>query len=339
MSHAKHPTVLKFEGLITEMDRIIVEYPLMKRMTLLCLIADGHLLLESVPGLGKTLTVDALTGAVENSSSHAFQMTPDMKPGDILGGLVFNPQTGLFEVRKGPIIGKNFVIADEINRTTPKTLSALLRAMQERYVVIGDELFELEEPFLVLATQNPIEQEGTFPLPEALLDRFAVKIRMTYIGKKSEIELLRRVQIHGRKAKDMVKKVITKADILEARAGVADVATNTTDAIREYIVDLTRATRPEDSSFSKILDANGKPFNDVIQVGASPRCEIWTLHMAAAQAFLSGRTHIIPDDVKFVFPHALRHRIVPSQRARLGAFDLEAYLTTVMDQVKVISDK
>lgn len=346
MSTKAHPTVAKLKALNTEIDKIIVGYPEMKRRVIQCLISDGHLLLQSVPGLGKTLMVEALAQVVDGAKQYAFQMTPDMKPSDILGGEVFNPQTGKFEVKQGPIIPANFVIFDEINRTTPKTLAAGLRAMQERYVTLGGQEFELPDPFLVMATMNPVEQEGTFPLPEALLDRFAFEIRMGYVSEADEIELLRRTYIHDRHAKDKAEVAITMDDIIEARKAVVDISANTTDEIRGYIVRLTRATRPESASFRDVVMADNGPnkdktYEEFIAVGASPRCEIWMLRTAAANAFMDGRESIMPDDVKSVFRSACRHRIVTTQKAKLqkgnNAFNLDDYLTKVMETVKVVS--
>lgn len=340
MSTTQNPYIAKLNNLKTELDKIVVGYDDMKWKVIMCLISDGHLLLQSVPGLGKTLLVEALAQVVEGATQYAFQMTPDMKPADVLGGEIFNPVTGQFEVRYGPIVPANFVILDEINRTTPKTLSAALRAMQERYVAIGGKRQELLDPFLVMATMNPVEQEGTFPLPEALLDRFAFEIFMGYVTEDQEVELLRRTHLHDRHAKDHAKVAITKQDIVDAREQVVDISAHASDEILYYITRLVRATRPELEYFHLVTDKEGKTFEDYIAVGASPRCEIWMLRTAAARAFIKGRTDILPDDIKSVYKSACRHRLTLTQRAKFGnAFDLNDYLDTVLNKIPVNSDK
>lgn len=338
MSTKKHPLVGKLDNLTSELDTIIVGYSEIKRRVIQCLITDGHLVLKSVPGLGKTLLVEALAETVDEATQHAFQMTPDMYPSDIIGGEVLNMKTGEFEPRPGPIVDKNFVIFDEINRTTPKTLAAGLRAMQERYVMLGGKRFDLPDPFLVLATMNPVEQEGTFPLPEALLDRIAFELRMGYVSEDDEVELLRRTYLHDRHAKDHAKIAISLDDIKSAREEVVRISGETTDEIRRYIVRLVRATRPEMPGFQNVTDDDGNTFEDYIAVGASPRCEMWMLRTAAANAFLDGREDIYPDDVKDVFRPAAHHRMTLTQRAKFGnQFDLNDFLTRVLESVEIVT--
>ena len=338
MSTKMHPSVEKLFALKAELDKIIVGYEDVKWRIIQCMISDGHILLQSYPGLGKTLMVEVLGKVVSGTSSQVFQMTPDMRPSDILGGEIYNPQKGEFEVRKGLVVDQNFVAADEMNRTPPKTNAALLSAMQERWVKIGQELFVLPDPFLVMATMNPVEQEGTFPLSEALKDRFAMELRLGYVSKEDEVELLRRTFIHDRDAKNHAKAVIDKADIIEARSAVVEISTNTTDEIREYIVRLMRATRPVDPSFQEITDESGKTFENFVQVGCSPRAAIWMLRTAAAKAFIDGRMDIMPDDVKSVFRAVALHRMTLTQRGKYGnKFDLNGFLTKVMKTVKVVS--
>lgn len=329
------PKVERAAKILAGLDNVIVEYDDIKRQILLLLLADGHGLLESMPGLGKTMLVSALQWLIDGTVSARIQMTPDLKPNDVVGFEVFNPKTGEFVTRKGPLIGAGLVLADEVNRTTPKTNSAMLQAMQERVVTIGNETHALEEMFLVLATINPVEQEGTYPLPEAMLDRFAFKLRMGYISEAGEIEMARRTAVHGRNARLLVEPVVTVADILEMRADVARIADTISDSALRYIVQLVRSTRPGDSHFdalSRRARAAQKPaLDEMVEFGASPRAIIWTLHTAAALAYLNGRDRITPDDVKAVFGDVVRHRIVMKQMAELDGFTSDDVIAIALD--------
>lgn len=325
------PKVEKAARLLEGLDTVIVENEEIKVLILLALLASGHVLLESMPGLGKTMLVNVLQWLISGTRSARIQMTPDMKPSDIVGFRIFNPKTGEFEIQPGPIVGAGLVLADEGNRTTPKTNSALLQAMQEGMVTIGSDTLSLEELFLVIMTINPIEQEGTFPLPEAQLDRFALKARMGYISEGGEVEMLRRTMVHGRNARSLIEPVCTVEDILAMRKQVLEIAGNASDSALELIVRLVRATRPGDPHFKDLVARSGKNLDEIVYSGCSPRAEIWMLHLAAALAFLNGRRHISADDVKFVFPHVARHRIIMQQIAELDKLTPDHVIDIVLD--------
>ncbi len=322
-------------ALLAELDKVISGYKDIKLKIVYALLADGHVLLESVPGLAKTTLIAALQSAIGNSRKARIQMTPDLKPGDIIGTLVFNPTTGKFETRKGPIIGKNLVLVDEINRGTPKTQSALLEAMQERKVSLADEEYVMEDPFLVLATQNPIEQEGTYPLPEAQLDRFGFKLILDYVSREDELQILENTGVHGRGAQEVITPVITTEQVVELRKDIlANVRVERTAL--EYIVDLVRTTRPSDANFKKYV---GNELSGKIQVGASPRAQIWLRRFAQVRAFLQGRDHVLPEDVKFVAPDVLRHRIILNDMALLDGYTTDQAIKVVLNAVPVVEPK
>lgn len=330
----------KINALSAELDKVVIGYSHIKRQIILALLADGHVLLESMPGLAKTTLISTLQAAIEGARQNRIQMTPDLKPTDIIGVQIFNQKTGEFETQTGPMIGTNLLLADEVNRTTPKTLSAMLQAMQERYVTIGGVRYDLEDPFLVLATMNPVEQEGTFPLPEAMLDRFCFKLVMDYVSRNDEINVAKNTKVHGRDAQRVIEKALSTADILAMREKVLTIADQgAKDALVEYIVDLVRATRPTDPAFKNIKDKDGETFSEKVAFGASPRCIIWTLRTAAALAFLDGRDHITPDDVKSVFRDVCRHRIILTQDAALDGFTTDKFIQAVLAQVPVIERK
>jgi MoxR-like ATPase len=269
---------------------------------LIGLLTGGHVLLEGVPGLAKTLTVRVLAQAI-NTGFSRIQFTPDMLPADVLGTEVFNPRESTYSVKKGPIFS-NLILADEINRAPAKVQAALLEAMQERQVTIGGETFSLEEPFLVLATQNPIEQEGTYPLPEAQIDRFMMKVKVGYPSKEEERKIVDRMA--SGQPEPQVRPVATPADIRAARQSVDQVFVD--EKISRYIVDLVHATR--DPAAAGISELDG-----MIEMGASPRASIYLTKAAKANAFLQGRTYATPHDVKNIAPDVLRHRIMLTYEA------------------------
>jgi MoxR-like ATPase len=296
-----------------ELGKVIVGQKYLIDRLLIGLLADGHILLEGVPGLAKTLAVKTLAGAVDCRFSR-IQFTPDLLPGDIIGTMVFNPKTGDFNVKKGPVFS-NLILADEINRAPAKVQSALLEAMQERQVSIAENTYKLEDPFLVLATQNPIEQEGTYPLPEAQVDRFMLKLKITYPSKKEEKEIMEKVSSDSIGAP---KKVVDPERIRKARAAVRSVYMD--DKIKDYIVDIVLATRnPEEY---KIKDLKG-----MISFGASPRASIFLAEASRAYAFISGRGYVTPEDVKNIAMDVLRHRIILT-------YEAEAENVTSEDVVK-----
>ncbi len=280
--------------------RVIGQEAMIDRL-LIGLLSGGHVLLEGVPGLAKTLTVRSLADCMD-ASFERIQFTPDLLPADVVGTMIYNQRTGEFSARRGPIFA-NVVLADEINRAPPKVQSALLEAMQEHQVTIGGETFALPEPFLVLVTQNPIEQEGTYPLPEAQVDRFMLKLRVSYPGKATEKEIMRRMA--GGQLADL-NVVVTPAEIFEARRAIHDIYMD--EKIEDYIVDIVHATRDP--------GAYGVPaLAPLIEYGASPRATIYLAVCSRAHAYLRGRNYVLPDDVKAMGPDVLRHRLITSFEA------------------------
>jgi MoxR-like ATPase len=267
---------------------------------LIGILADGHILLEGVPGLAKTTAVKCLAQTI-HTQFHRIQFTPDLLPADLIGTQIYRPREGDFIVKKGPLFS-NIILADEINRAPAKVQSALLEAMQEKQVTIGEETFRLEEPFMVLATQNPIEQEGTYPLPEAQVDRFMLKLLVTYPNREEELAIMNQ---QARREKPEVKPVLTPEDILKARE-VAD-SIYVDEKIQSYIVDIVLATRDP--------KAYGLNMENLIQYGASPRASIYLNQAAKAYAFLQGRGYVTPQDVKTIGPDILRHRLLLSYEA------------------------
>jgi len=284
-----------------EVGRVIVGQDMMVSRLLVGLVGDGHLLLEGVPGLAKTLTVRTLAEAI-HTTFHRIQFTPDLLPADVVGTQVFDQSRGSFTVKRGPIFA-NIVLADEINRAPAKVQAALLEAMQEKQVTLGGETFMLEEPFLVLATQNPIEQEGTYPLPEAQIDRFMLKLRVGYPSREEEKEIMRRMA-GGEPIS--VQTVASPAAIMEARRHIAELYMD--ERIVDYIVDIVLATRAPG-------EAGMKDLAPLVEFGASPRATIALAQASRAHAFLRGRNYVTPDDVKAVAPDVLRHRVLTTYEA------------------------
>jgi len=304
-----------------EMARVIVGQEETVERLLIGLLANGHILLEGVPGLAKTLAVKTLAQAVEASFSR-IQFTPDLLPADLTGTLIFNPKTSDFLPRKGPVFA-NLVLADEINRAPAKVQSALLEAMQEKLVTIGNETYPLPDPFLVLATQNPIEQEGTYPLPEAQVDRFMLKIKVSYPSKSEEKSILERMtSLETPKP----EKAATVADIVSARKTVTEIYID--EKIKNYILDLVFATR-DPKSYR--MDAH----KSHIAYGASPRATIFLAQAAKAYAFLNGRGYVTPEDVKSIGPDVLRHRIMVSYEAEAENVTSETIIRSLFEAVEV----
>jgi len=306
-----------FSRLQDEIHKVIVGQQQMLRHMLIGILANGHILLEGVPGLAKTMAVSCLARGI-NTGFRRLQFTPDLLPADLIGTMIYQPQTGQFTVKKGPIFS-NIILADEINRAPAKVQSALLEAMQERQVTIGDETYPLPEPFLVLATQNPIEQEGTYPLPEAQVDRFMLKVTVTYPSLQEERLILDRMA--HTKPEMAIESVMSPEDVVQARAVVDEIYID--DKIKDYIVSLVTATR-DPAAFNLDL-------KELIQYGASPRATIMLTLGAKAGAFLAGRGFVTPQDVKDVAPAVLRHRVVIS-------YEAEAEEQTSDDLVKMILD-
>src|SRR6266478_1653512 len=304
-----------------EIGHVVVGQSHMLDRLLIGLLSNGHILLEGVPGLAKTLTIKSLSQAIHAKFSR-IQFTPDLLPADVIGTMIYNQQRNEFVVRKGPIFG-NFILADEINRAPAKVQSALLEAMQERQVTIGEQTFKLPDPFLVLATQNPIEQEGTYPLPEAQVDRFMLKLSIQYPSKQEEREIMDRMAETGKQI--VTQPVVTPEQILKARKVVDSVYMD--DKIKNYIVDLVFATR-DPKSYN--IDIAG-----LIQYGASPRASIYLNIAAKAYAFLQGRGYVTPQDVKTIGMDVLRHRVIVSYEAEAEDMTSESVIKRIFDEVPV----
>ena len=288
---------------------------------LIALLSNGHVLLEGVPGLAKTLAIKTLASIIDAKYSR-IQFTPDLLPADVVGTMMYSVQKESFQIKKGPVFA-NYVLADEINRAPAKVQSALLEAMQERQVTIGDETFKLDNPFLVMATQNPIEQEGTYPLPEAQVDRFLLKVIISYPNKEEEKEIIRQ-NIQG--VKQEVKPLLTPAEILETQKIVSKIYID--EKIERYIVDIVHATRfPADCGL--------KDLSSVISFGASPRASISLALASRAYAFLRGRGYVIPEDVRAVCHDVLRHRIGLSYEAEANNISADEIVSNILDKVIV----
>jgi MoxR-like ATPase len=304
-----------------ELHKRVVGQDAMIDRLLVGLLTGGHVLLEGVPGLAKTLTVRSLAETMD-ATFERIQFTPDLLPADVVGTMIYNQRTGDFSARRGPVFA-NILLADEINRAPPKVQSALLEAMQEQQVTLGGETFPLPRPFLVLATQNPIEQEGTYPLPEAQVDRFMLKLRVSYPEKHEEREIMRRMA--GRELAT-VERVATAEQVLAARAEVFSVYMD--EKIEDYIVSIVHATRePGDYGIGDITA--------LIQYGASPRASIYLALCARAHAFLQGRGYVLPDDVKAIAPDVLRHRIITSFEAEAEEVTSDDLVGRVLAAVEV----
>jgi len=310
-----------FDRLLQELHRVIVGQEALLNKLFVGLLSNGHVLIEGVPGLAKTTAVACLAAGIDTKFQR-MQFTPDLLPADLIGTLIYRPQDGTFEVSKGPIFA-NMILADEINRAPAKVQSALLEAMQERQVTIGKETFRLDDPFIVLATQNPIEQEGTYPLPEAQVDRFMLKLEVTYPSKAEERIILDRM---GETSPVRLIEPVMKPDqIAEARKLVDQIYID--DRIKDYIVNLVHATREP--------EAYGLKLSGLIQYGASPRATIFLTLGAKASAFLGGRGYVTPQDVKNVAMDVLRHRVIVTYEAEAEEKTPAHVVQQILDHVPV----
>ncbi len=307
--------------LFAEIEKVIVGQRVMIDRLLIGLLTGGHVLLEGVPGLAKTLAVRTLAQCLR-LSFHRIQFTPDLLPADVIGTQIYNPRTGEFTIKKGPVFA-NLVLADEINRAPAKVQSALLESMQEKQVTIGDTSYPLDQPFLVMATQNPIEQEGTYPLPEAQVDRFMLKLRLGYPTKEEELQILNRMA--AVEPKLHVEPMLSPADVFELRGALDQIYVD--EKIKRYIVDVVHATRrPADYG----LDVSG-----YVQFGASPRATIFLTRAAKGMAFLDGRGYVTPQDVKSIGYDVLRHRITVTYEAEAEDVTSEHLLQRIFDHLRV----
>ncbi|MGQ0647627.1 MAG: AAA family ATPase [Gemmatimonadaceae bacterium] len=308
------------QGVSREVGKRVVGQEYMVERLLISLLTGGHVLLEGVPGLAKTLTVRTLAETI-HTTFQRIQFTPDLLPADVLGTQIFDQSTGGFRVKRGPIFA-NIVLADEINRAPAKVQAALLEAMQEKQVTLGGETFLLEEPFLVLATQNPIEQEGTYPLPEAQVDRFMLKLRIGYPSRDEEKEIMRRMA-SGEPIP--IKPVAHPSAIMEARKRITELYMD--DRIVDYIVDVVHATR-------RPGEAGMQELTPLIEFGASPRATIALAQASRAHAFLRGRTYVTPDDVKAIAPDVLRHRVLTTYEAEAEEVTSDEIVKRILDTVE-----
>ena len=285
---------------------------------IISVISDGHVLLESVPGLAKTLMIKTMA-EIFSVNNVRIQFTPDLLPADILGTKIYKSNTGTFEIQKGPIF-HNFILADEINRAPPKVQSALLEAMQEKQVSIHGETFQLNKPFLVLATQNPIENEGTYKLPEAQVDRFALKILITYPTKEQEIEIIKRNTIN---TKIQVNPILQSKELLEMQKFNAEIYAD--DVILKYVASIVDATR-NPSNYNLDLD-------NIIEFGASPRASIWLIRAAKANAMVNGRGYVIPEDIKEIAHEVLRHRLILTFEAEADEINTDKVIGIILEKI------
>jgi MoxR-like ATPase len=308
-----------FEQARREMGRVLVGQHYMVDRLLIGMLANGHVLIEGVPGLAKTTAVKALSQSLSLDFGR-IQFTPDLLPADVVGTQIYQPRTGEFTTRKGPVFA-NVLLADEINRAPPKVQSALLEAMQERQVTLGDRSWKLPGPFLVLATQNPIEQEGTYPLPEAQMDRFLMKLSVGYPTLDEELEIVARSNAPA----PVLSGVASAEQISQAQALVQSIKVS--DVLMRYVVDLVRSTR-EPGRVDKELGR-------AIEYGASPRASIALAAAARAHAFLDGRGYALPEDVKAIAPDVLRHRIMPTYEAEADGVDADTLVRRILDAVEM----
>ena len=310
------------EAVLLEMRKVIVGQKYLLERLMIGLLANGHILLEGVPGLAKTLAVKTLASTIQ-AKFQRLQFTPDMLPADLTGTLIYDQRTGDFKVKTGPIFA-NIILADEINRAPAKVQSALLEAMQERQVTIGEETLPLDDPFLVLATQNPIEQEGTYPLPEAQIDRFMLKVKVDYPTLDEEYEILKRMAFTHKEID--IRQVITTEDLLRARGIVDEIYID--EKIERYIVQIVDATRhPENYKLENL--------KGLIQYGASPRATIYLAVASKAHAFLQGRGYVTPQDIKSIGMDILRHRVIVSYEAEAEEKTSEEIIKTIFDEIEV----
>ncbi|MCH8326289.1 MAG: AAA family ATPase [Bacteroidetes bacterium] len=307
--------------LIKEIGKVIVGQKDMVEKLIIGLLGNGHILLEGVPGLAKTLAIQSLSSAME-AKFQRIQFTPDLLPADLIGTMIYNQKDGEFTIKKGPIFA-NFILADEINRAPAKVQSALLEAMQEKQITIGEETFKLEEPFIVLATQNPIEQEGTYPLPEAQVDRFMMKVKITYPSKEEELNILRK-NVNSDFPK--INPVVKTKDILNARKVMKEIYID--EKIERYILDIVFASRnPKDYGLDNL--------SELINYGASPRASINLALGAKAVAFIRKRGYVIPEDVRGICQDVLRHRITVTYEAEAEDITSENVIEEILNKVEV----
>ena len=315
---------LKIQNVISEVNKVVVGQDYMIKRLLMGLFTQGHILLEGVPGLAKTLTVNTLSSVLKLNFKR-IQFTPDLLPSDVIGTMIYNQKKSSFEVKKGPVFS-NIILADEINRSPAKVQSALLESMQEKQVTIGDDSYKLDLPFLVLATQNPIDQEGTYPLPEAQRDRFMMKLNIDYPSKEEELKIMQRMS--DLNFKKSTKTILNKKDITTIQNEINKVSIS--ESIEKYIIEIVYATRKPSS-------VKLNEFEDYISFGASPRASINLSLASKANAFLSNRDYVMPDDVKEIAHDVLNHRIILNYEAEAEGIKPELIIQNILEKVEINS--
>ena len=315
---------LKIQNVISEVNKVVVGQDYMIKRLLMGLFTQGHILLEGVPGLAKTLTVNTLSSVLKLNFKR-IQFTPDLLPSDVIGTMIYNQKKSSFEVKKGPVFS-NIILADEINRSPAKVQSALLESMQEKQVTIGDDSYKLDLPFLVLATQNPIDQEGTYPLPEAQRDRFMMKLNVDYPSKEEELKIMQRMS--DLNFKKSTKTILNKKDITAIQNEINKVSIS--ESIEKYIIEIVNATRKPSS-------VKLNEFEDYISFGASPRASINLSLASKANAFLSNRDYVMPDDVKEIAHDVLNHRIILNYEAEAEGIKPELIIQNILEKVEINS--
>ena len=315
---------LKIQNVISEVNKVVVGQDYMIKRLLMGLFTQGHILLEGVPGLAKTLTVNTLSSVLKLNFKR-IQFTPDLLPSDVIGTMIYNQKKSSFEVKKGPVFS-NIILADEINRSPAKVQSALLESMQEKQVTIGDDSYKLDLPFLVLATQNPIDQEGTYPLPEAQRDRFMMKLNVDYPSKEEELKIMQRMS--DLNFKKSTKTILNKKDITAIQNEINKVSIS--ESIEKYIIEIVNATRKPSS-------VKLNEFEDYISFGASPRASINLSLASKANAFLSNRDYVMPDDVKEIVHDVLNHRIILNYEAEAEGIKSELIIKNILEKVEINS--
>jgi MoxR-like ATPase len=313
-----------FQGLREGIQDVVVGQEDIVEKVIISVICDGHVLLEGVPGLGKSLLVESLSKSVSDAESNRIQFVPDMLPSDVIGQRIYNQKTGDFRINKGPVF-TNFLLADEINRAPPKTQAALMEVMQEKKVSIEEQDFNIESPYVVLATQNPVEQKGTYPLPEAIIDRFFMKLELNYPDKDNENKILIQNSIRDQNLLESLEDVISKDDILQAQEDVRNIFLS--EDVRDYITELVTTARGENDHKIELVD--------YIDYAPSPRASIWLSLGASAKAMMEGRTYAKPKDVKEIAKPVLRHRVNLNYEARLQDIDSNQAVDAILNHVKV----
>ncbi len=325
-----------FSRLTAEMDKVVIGYAGVKRLSIASMLADQHVLLEGLPGTAKSLFVEVFQRSVKNSKSVRVQMTADVKPMDLVGVKVWNPGMAAFVTEEGPLSGKNFVLIDEINRAPGKTLSSVLSSMQERRIYISGQEIVLPDPYFVMATQNPVEQEGVYPLPEAAVDRFAMKLVVPYATAEDEELILSNEALDSRDPQDVVKQVISIEEVIELRQLIKK-GVYVSPAAMQYIVALVRATRPGLEEHAAIVKADSK-FNNLIEVGSSVRGQLSIRGLARVLAAIKGRAFVTPEDIQEVVLPTLRHRVALTFEATANGTKSDSVIEKIVENVKFSKD-